>query len=102
MLDKILAAIEPREAPRGRPRTTKALVRFGPGSHRTAKPFAADKSTGEELVDPVTMRRSSRRCFRVPNNDVFRAVRVDLRGRGRLARWIRPIAAGIVRSFGKD
>lgn len=82
MLDKILAAIEPREKPKGRPRTTQTLgavwSKLPAGLRSRLRPISQQ---AKSFVDPVTMRRSSRRCFKVPNNDVFGAIRVNVRGR---------------------
>ena len=82
MLERILAAIEPRDKPKGRPRTTKALgaiwSKLPADLRNRLRPVSQH---AKSLVDPVTMRRSSRRCFKVPNNDVFGAIRINLRGR---------------------
>jgi len=82
MLDAILRALEPQETPTGRPGTTKVLGRvwehLPQGLRETLRPLS---HKAKSLVDPVTMRRSSRRCFKVPNNDVFGGIRVNLRGR---------------------
>jgi predicted AlkP superfamily phosphohydrolase/phosphomutase len=82
MLDRILDAIEPKGTPKGRPTTAKALARvwatLPTGLRNVLRPYS---HRAKSLVDPVTMRRSSRRSFKVPNNDVFGGIRVNLRGR---------------------
>ena len=82
MLDRILNAIEPTEQPKGRPGATRVLGKMWAtlpaGLREALRPYS---HRAKSHVDPITMRRSTRRSFKVPNNDVFGAIRVNLRGR---------------------
>jgi len=89
LLDTILKKLEAPPQVKSYPRTTR-LLEWGwarlPRAVRDALRPASNKA--KTVVDPRTRGLSSRKYFKVPNNDVFGGIRINLKGRepgGRVA-----------------
>jgi len=89
MLDDILKKLDGYSPPKAYPRLTSVLEwvwgKLPSGLRRSLKPASEQVKA---KVDPHTRRVSTRKCFKIPNNDVFGGIRVNLRGRepaGRIA-----------------
>ena len=89
LLDTILKKLEVPPQVKSYPRTTR-LLEWGwarlPKPVRDALRPASNKA--KTMVDPRTRGLSSRKYFKIPNNDVFGGIRINLEGRepgGRVA-----------------
>ena len=89
MLEDILTRLDNYSPPKAYPRLTRTLEwvwgKLPMVMRRGLKPASEQVKA---RVDPRTRRLSTRKCFKIPNNDVYGGIRVNLRGRepaGRIA-----------------